>query len=108
MTRRVGVVVLAAATLAACSSGSSSGTSSGAAGVPASSSASATGSIRVLAAASLTESFTTIGKQFEAAHPGTKVTFSFGASSDLAQQAVNGAPADVFASASSQDDEDGD
>ena len=100
MTRRVGVVVLAAATLAACSSGSSSGTSSGAAGVPASSSASATGSIRVLAAASLTESFTTIGKQFEAAHPGTKVTFSFGASSDLAQQAVNGAPADVFASAS--------
>jgi molybdate transport system substrate-binding protein len=94
------MVVLAAATLAACSSGSSSGTSSGAAGVPASSPGSATGSILVLAAASLTESFTTIGKQFEAAHPGTTVRFSFGASSDLAQQAVNGAPADVFASAS--------
>ena len=100
MRRRVGVVVLAAATLAACSSGSSRGTSSGAAGVPASSPGSATGSILVLAAASLTESFTTIGKQFEAAHPGTTVRFSFAASSDLAQQALNGAPADVFASAS--------
>jgi molybdate transport system substrate-binding protein len=36
--------------------------------------------------ASLTESFTEIGKQFEAANPGTKVTFSFGASSALAEQ----------------------
>ena len=70
MTRRVGVVVLAAdGPFAACSSGSSSGTSSGAAaGVPASSSASATGTIRVLAAASLTESFTTIGKQISRRH----------------------------------------
>ena len=40
------------------------------------------------------------GKQFEAAHPGVKVTFSFGASSALATQIINGAPADVFASAS--------
>ena len=93
-------VTLAAATLGACSSGSSSGTSSGTSSAPARAASSLTGSITVLAAASLTESFTTIGKQFEAAHPGTKVTFSFGASSDLAQQAVNGAPADVFASAS--------
>lgn len=53
----------------------------------------------MLAAASLTESFTTIGKQFEAQHSGTTVTFSFGSSATLAQQAVNGAPADVFASA---------
>ncbi len=58
------------------------------------------GSITVFAAASLTESFTTIGKQFEAAHPGTKVTFNFGASSTLATQIDQGAPADVFASAS--------
>lgn len=57
------------------------------------------GSITVFAAASLTGSFTRLGKQFEAAHPGTTVTFSFGASSTLAQQINQGAPADVFASA---------
>ncbi|GAA2033453.1 molybdate ABC transporter substrate-binding protein [Catenulispora yoronensis] len=53
----------------------------------------------MLAAASLTGTFTQIGKDFEAAHPGVKVTFSFGASSTLAQQIIQGAPADVFASA---------
>ena len=58
------------------------------------------GSITVLAAASLTESFTQIGKDFEAAHAGTKVTFSFGPSSGLATSITGGAPADVFASAS--------
>lgn len=57
------------------------------------------GSITVFAAASLTGSFQTLGTQFEAAHPGTHVTFSFGASSTLAQQIDQGAPADVFASA---------
>lgn len=53
----------------------------------------------MFAAASLTGAFTTLGKQFEAAHPGDKVTFSFGPSSGLAAQITNGAPADVFASA---------
>lgn len=57
------------------------------------------GTVTVFAAASLTESFTTIGKDFEAAHPGTKVTFSFGGSSALATQINQGAPVDVFASA---------
>jgi molybdate transport system substrate-binding protein len=56
--------------------------------------------LTVLAAASLTGTFTQLGKEFEAANPGTKVTFSFGASSTLAQQIVQGAPADVFAAAS--------
>jgi len=60
------------------------------------------GDITVFAAASLTESFTELGKQFEAAHPGTTVTFSFAASSALATQINSGAPADVFASASAK------
>jgi molybdate transport system substrate-binding protein len=57
------------------------------------------GSVTVFAAASLTESFTTIGQNFEAANPGTKVTFNFAGSSALATQNNQGAPADVFASA---------
>lgn len=56
--------------------------------------------ITVFAAASLTETFTELGKLFEVANPGTKVTFSFAASSTLAEQINAGAPADVFASAS--------
>jgi molybdate transport system substrate-binding protein len=58
------------------------------------------GTLHVFAAASLTEAFTTLGRSFEAAHPGTKVVFNFGPSSGLAQQITAGAPADVFASAS--------
>jgi molybdate transport system substrate-binding protein len=54
----------------------------------------------VFAAASLTGTFTELGKTFEAAHPGTKVTFNFGSSGTLATQINEGAPADVFASAS--------
>jgi molybdate transport system substrate-binding protein len=57
------------------------------------------GNITVFAAASLTESFQRLGKEFEAAHPGSKVTFNFAGSSALAQQINQGAPADVFASA---------
>ncbi|BCJ55205.1 molybdate-binding protein [Actinoplanes sp. NBRC 14428] len=58
------------------------------------------GTVTVLAAASLTESFGRIGTLFEQQHPGVKVTFSFGGSSGLAQQITAGAPADVFAAAS--------
>lgn len=68
--------------------------SSGAASAPAASSA-----LTVFAAASLKGTFTTLGQQFEAAQPGTKVTFSFAGSSDLVTQLQGGAPADVFASA---------
>lgn len=54
----------------------------------------------VLAAASLTEAFSQIGADFERAHPGVHVGFSFGPSDGLATQIKEGAPADVFASAS--------
>jgi molybdate transport system substrate-binding protein len=56
--------------------------------------------VTVLAAASLTAPFQDLGKEFETAHPGVKVTFSFAGSQQLAQQLDQGAPADVFASAS--------
>lgn len=58
------------------------------------------GDLIVLAAASLTESFTELGEMFEAANPGVTVIFNFGASSTLAQQIASGAPVDVFAAAS--------
>ena len=56
--------------------------------------------LTVLAAASLTESFTEMGKTFETQNPGVAVSFSFAGSQQLAQQLDQGAPADVFASAS--------
>ncbi len=59
-----------------------------------------TGTVTVLGAASLTGAFQQIGVDFQHAHPGTKVKFSFAGSSQLAQQITAGAPADVFASAS--------
>lgn len=55
--------------------------------------------LTVYAAASLTDTFTEIGKQFEAEHDGVKVNFNFAGSSDLVAQIQGGAPADVFASA---------
>src|SRR5260370_42607838 len=53
----------------------------------------------VSAAASLTNAFTDIGREFERDHPGIKVLLNFGASGQLFQQIAKGAPVDVFASA---------
>jgi len=80
----------AAALLAACAS---SGGGSGAGG-------GLSGSITVDAASSLTEAFDSLKQKFEADHAGTTITISYGASSDFATQISQGAPADVFAAAS--------
>jgi molybdate transport system substrate-binding protein len=56
--------------------------------------------LTVWAAASLTEAFAEIGAEFEREHPGAQVRFSFGPSDGLATQIIEGAPADVYASAS--------
>ncbi len=56
-------------------------------------------SITVLAASSLTGTFTDLAAQFEKDHPGVKVKLAFDSSATLAQQAAGGAPADVLATA---------
>lgn len=95
-TAVAGFAAAAALTMTACGNDSGSGSPqpSGSTG------GGVTGDLTVFAASSLTESFNQIGKDFEAANPGTKVTFNFGASSTLANQINQGAPADVFAAAS--------
>ena len=62
-----------------------------------------TSTITVSAASSLTEAFTDIAKEFEAAHPDTKVELNLAGSGILRTQIESGAPADVFASASESD-----
>ena len=59
--------------------------------------------LTVFAAASLTDAFTEIGAAFDAANPGVTTTFNFAGSQALRTQIEEGAPADVFASASSKE-----
>jgi molybdate transport system substrate-binding protein len=59
--------------------------------------------LNVFAAASLTDAFTEIGANFDAAHPGVTTTFNFAGSQTLRTQIEEGAPADVFASASGKE-----
>lgn len=88
-----GVGAIAVLALSGCSpSGSQS--SPGTEGV--------TGTVTVFAAASLKETFTELGERFEKEHPGTGVTFNFSGSDSLAAGIDNGAPADVFAAASTK------
>ncbi|WP_406339321.1 molybdate ABC transporter substrate-binding protein [Streptomyces sp. NBC_00649] len=95
-----GVGVAALLALSACSAGSDSSSKKDSSSASKDSAKKVTGTVTVFAAASLKESFTTLGKDFEKAHPGTKVTFSFGGSDTLAASITGGAPADVFAAAS--------
>ncbi|MBM7085541.1 molybdate ABC transporter substrate-binding protein [Micromonospora sp. WMMD734] len=93
MRQRIRVVVAALVVAVPALAGCGGGTTAPAAdGGP-------RGTLTVFAAASLTESFTTLGRRFEAEYPGTTVTFNFAGSSALATQITQGAPADVFASA---------
>jgi molybdate transport system substrate-binding protein len=89
VTRARVLVVLVALVLTAC------GTSSGEEAPPAR-------TLTVSAAASLTDVFDELGPRFEQANPGTEVRFNFGGSDTLAQQIVQGAPADVLATASTR------
>jgi molybdate transport system substrate-binding protein len=93
----VGVAALTiAATLTSCASAGSPGE---AATTPEPSTDAAPATLTVFAAASLTEAFDTLAEQFEAEHPNVDVVLNPGGSAALAQQIVEGAPADVFASA---------
>lgn len=91
-TRLIGLLGVSLA-LAACSATSSNGGA-------ASGSSAGSRELTVFAASSLTGAFTQIAKDFEASNLGTKVTFNFGSSGDLAQQIESEGTADVFASAS--------
>lgn len=100
--RRVGVHALAAAAvfvtlLAGCGSGSGAAAPSSSA--PATGEATTQGTLTVFAAASLKNTFTELGQVFEEQNPGAEVMFSFAGSSDLVAQIIEGAPADVYASA---------
>lgn len=102
-SRALGVAAAGAAALlalSACSSSSDHDASSGTATPSGSGAPKVSGTVVVFAAASLKESFTTLGKDFQTAYPGTKVVFSFGGSDTLAASITGGAPADVFAAAS--------
>jgi molybdate transport system substrate-binding protein len=87
----VAVVVVALVVLGAAACGS--------AGSGGSRASPARRTLRVFAASSLTEAFGSLGDAFESSHPGVDVRFNFAASSALAQQITDGAPADVFVSA---------
>jgi molybdate transport system substrate-binding protein len=91
MRGRRWAIAVVCLTFVAAACGSNSGGSSGAGD---------TTKLTVFAASSLTGAFTQIGKDFEAAHAGTKVVFDFGSSGDLEPQIESEGTADVFASAS--------
>ena len=55
--------------------------------------------LTVLAAASLTETFTALAEEFEAEHEGVEVELVLGSSTALAEQVNDGAPGDVLATA---------
>lgn len=103
--RTAAVITAGLLAAAACSSNASTtpaanGSTAATASASDASGSALSGTVTVFAAASLNRTFTALGKQFETAHPGVTVKFSFGGSDTLAAQITQGAPADVFAAAS--------
>ena len=90
--RRVAAGALVAASLLAGCGATSTAPSAGASGPP-------SGTVTVYAAASLQKTFTQLGQDAEAAHPGLKVVFVFAGSSTLVTQLASGASGDVLATA---------
>lgn len=78
-----GILTSLALVVASCGSGTSDGPSN----------------VTVFAAASLTDVMTDLSRSFERRHDGWTVSLSFGPSSGLREQILDGAPADVFAPA---------
>ena len=90
-------VLLAVLLVAACAGDTDAATTTAA---PANPSASGLeGELLVSAAASLTDAFAGIEAAFESVNPGVDVVLNLGSSSALREQILEGAPADVFASA---------
>jgi ABC-type molybdate transport system substrate-binding protein len=87
-------VLLAALALSACGGSDSSTGPGGQRNAP--------DSIVVLADSSLKSAFTQLGQQFESQNSGSTVTFTYGASADLAKQATAGDAGDVLATADQQ------
>lgn len=84
MSRRVAAAVLLLFPLAACGGDEGEQT------------------VTVLAAASLTGTFTELAERFEDDHPEVDVELVFGSSTTLAEQAADGAPGDILATADSR------
>lgn len=82
------LVLTLAASLAGCGSGSSGSTGGD-----------DDRTLVVLAAASLTDTFTALASDFESDRPGVRVRLAFDSSATLAEQVNQGAPADVLATA---------
>ena len=89
------VLLLLISLLYAGCSDSNAGTTSS--GTPATSKAAVT--LNVFAAASLNASFKEIQNRFNTTHPNVTIHYNFAGSQQLVQQMINGASADVFASA---------
>jgi molybdate transport system substrate-binding protein len=89
----------AALVLAACGSTSTPTSSPAATPSPTATPDPLSGNLTVFAASSLTNAFNTVETTLESSNPGFKATYSFAGSQDLVTQILNGAPADVIATA---------